>query len=388
MVDTFVNPHTLKPDIYARMGLPTLINGSGAATLVGGTLMRSETVAAMAEASRAFVVLEDLNAKVGEKIAEVTGAEAGCVTAGSCAAMALAAAACIAGIDPEFIARLPDSTGMRNEIVIHRAHRLGYDQMYRVGGAKMVEIGVPYATERWELERAITDRTAAVAYHDSRNTGTGALDFETVVEVAHSRGIPVIVDSASTLPPIDHLRCWIRWGADLVIYSGGKGIRGPQDSGLLAGRADLIEAARRNGSPHAAVGRGMKVSKEAMVGLWTALDLFLQTDHEADYVVHKSQLEFLAESMSKRADVRFHAETDWEAWPAPIIRIWPKSKTWNPQAVRSELLTHDPIIHINVEHGGLMINTHCLQPGEIEVVVSSLNAALDAATADCHVPNQ
>lgn len=150
------------------MGLPTVINGSGAATLVGGTLMRPETVAAMAEASRAFVVLEDLNAKVGEKISEITGAEAGCVTAGSCAAMALAAAACIAGTDPKFIARLPDSTGMRNEIVIHRADRLGYDQMYRVGGAKMVEIGVPYATERWELERAITDRTAAVAYHDSR----------------------------------------------------------------------------------------------------------------------------------------------------------------------------------------------------------------------------
>lgn len=125
----------------------------------------------------------------------------------------------------------------------------------------------------------------------------------------------------------------------------------------------------------------MKVSKEAMAGLWTALDLFLETDHDADYLVHKSQLESLAESMAKRSDVRFHAETDWDIWPAPIIRIWPTAKGCKLDAVRSALLAHDPIVHINVEHGGLMINTHCLQPGEIEVVVSSLNAALDAATS-------
>jgi D-glucosaminate-6-phosphate ammonia-lyase len=377
MVDTAIAPGTLQTDIYDRIGVRTIINGRGATTAVGGTLMRPEVLAAMAEAARAFVVLDELNAKVGEKIAELTGAEAGCVTNGSAAGMALAAAACIAGTDPEKIRRLPDSEGMRNEIVIHRSHRINYDQMYRVGGAKLIEIGLPYETEPWELERAITEQTAAVAYHDSRNTGPGALDFQTVVEIAHGRGVPVIVDAASTLPPVDHLRRWIRWGADLVIYSGGKGIRGPQDSGLLAGRKELIEAARLNGNPHAGIGRGMKVSKEAMVGLWVALDLFMQTDHEADYRAHKAQAETIAAGLADRIDVRCEINADWEEWPAPIVRIFPRSGRWRPAAVRDALLASEPPIHVNVEHGGVMISTHCLLPGQPEIIVDRLRAILD-----------
>ena len=377
MVDALLASPTATADIYRRMGVRTVINGSGAATLVGGSLMRPETAAAMVEAAHAFVVLEELNAKVGEKIAAVTGAEAGLVTAGSCAAMALAAAACIAGSDPERIARLPDSEGMANEIVLHRAHRLNYDQMYRVGGGKLIEIGVPHATEPWQLERAIGPRTAAVAYHDSSNTAPGALPFATVVEIAHAKGIPVIVDAASTLPPADHLRRWIRDGADLVIYSGGKGIRGPQDSGLIAGRRDLIAAAALNGPPHAAVGRGMKVSKEAMAGLWVALDLFLATDHEAERRAHLEQANALRDAIAVRPDCRAELETNWEEWPAPVLRIWPRA-AWRPKVVQQALLGGDPAISINVEREGLMINTHCLRPGETEIVIERLIAALDA----------
>lgn len=379
MVDVFLKPESPPTDVYRRMGVRTVINGSGAATIVGGSLMDPATAAAMVDASRAFVVLEELNAKVGEKIADVTGAEAGLVTAGSCAAMAIAAAACIAGTDPERIARLPDSEGMANEIVIHRGHRLNYDQMYRVGGGKLVEIGVPYATQPWELERAISERTAAVAYHDSRNTGLGALPFATVVEIAHAKGVPVIVDAASTLPPIDHLRRWIRWGADLVIYSGGKGIRGPQDSGLLAGRKDLIEAARLNGPPHASVGRGMKVSKEAMTGLWVALDLFLATDHEAELQAHVAQGKALTDALTARPDCRVAMETEWDDWPAPVLRIWPRAEAWRPEVVRAALFDGDPAISINVERGGLMINSHCLREGEVEVLIERLIETLDAA---------
>ena len=211
MVDTAPRAGETAAGIYDRMGVRTIVNGRGATTAVGGTLMPREVTAAMAEAATAFVVLDELNARVGERIAEVTGAEAGYVTSGSAAAMALAAAACIAGTDPERIRRLPDSDGKRNEIVIHRSHRINYDQMYRVGGGSLVEIGLPDATEPRELEQAISERTVAVAYHDSRNTGPVALDFATVVAIAHDRGVPVIVDAASTLPPIDHLRRWIRW---------------------------------------------------------------------------------------------------------------------------------------------------------------------------------
>jgi L-seryl-tRNA(Ser) seleniumtransferase len=365
--------------IYGRIGVRTIVNGRGATTAVGGSLMPAEVVAAMTEAAGAFVVLDELNRKVGEKIAEVTGAEAGYVTAGSAAGMALAAAACIAGSDPELIRRLPESDGLRNEIVIHRSHRIDYDQMYRVGGGRLVEIGLPHETLQWELERAIGERTAAVAFHDSPSVGPGALEFDTVVKIAHERGVPVIVDAASTLPPVDHLRRWVRGGADLVIYSGGKGIRGPQDTGLLAGRADLIAAARLHGNPRAGIGRGMKVSKEAMAGLWVALDLFLRTDHEVEFRAHLAQARAIVAGLGNRTDLRWEIEDDWESWPAPVVRIFPRS-AWSPRAIRQAMAEGEPSVHINAEHGGLMVSTHCLLPGEEAILLASLIEALDAVS--------
>jgi D-glucosaminate-6-phosphate ammonia-lyase len=368
---------TAQWDIYDRIGVRTIINGRGATTAVGGTLIWPEALAAMAEAAQAFVVLDELNDRVGEKIARLTGAEAGYVTSGSAAGMALAAAACVAGTDPELIRRLPDSDGVPNEIVIHRCHRIDYDQMFRVGGGKLVEIGLPYETRPWELERAIGERTAAVAWIDSPNVSPGALDFAAVVAIAHARDVPVIVDAASTLPPVDHLRRWIRQGADLVIYSGGKGIRGPQDSALLAGRRDLIAAARANGNPHAGIGRGMKVSKEAMAGLWVALDRFMEADHEAEYRLHRAQAKQIAAALAGRCDVRCQIEANWEDWPAPVVRVFPLLDRWRPTVVRDCLQAGDPSIHITAEQGGLLISTHCLALGEAETVAARLVLTID-----------
>jgi L-seryl-tRNA(Ser) seleniumtransferase len=379
MVDTTITQDALQTDIYDRIGVRTVINGRGATTAVGGSLMRPEVLAAMAEASKAFVVIEELNARVGEKIAEITGAEAGYVTNGSAAGMLLSVAACIAGTDPELIRRLPETDGMRNEVIVHRSHRIDYDQMYRAAGGTIVEIGLPYETPTWELERALSDRTACVTYVDSRNTGPGALDFTTVVEIAHGRGIPVVVDAASTIPPLDHLRCWIRDGADLVIYSGGKGIRGPQDSGLLAGRSDLIAAAAANGSPNAAIGRGMKVSKEAMVGLWVALNLLTTIDHEADYQAHKAQAHRLHDALVEREDLRCVIEEDWEVWPAPTVRLYPRNGAWDPKAIRRALIAGDPPVHVDAVRGTLQISTHALLPGQEMIVAQRLHDALSVS---------
>ena len=365
------------PSIYREIGVRTIINGRGATTAVGGTLMHPDVLDAMADAARAFVVLDELNERVGERIAELTGMPAGYVTSGSAAAMVLAAAACIAGSDLDRIRRLPDSDGMANEIIIHRAHRINYDQMLRVGGGRLVEIGTPDRTEPEELERAITAQTAAVFYVDSRHTHPGALDFPTVVAIAHDRQVPVIVDAASTVPPVDHLRQWGRWGADLVIFSGGKGLRGPQDSGLLAGRADLIAAARANGNPHAAVGRGGKVSKEAMAGLWKAIDIFLQTDHEAEYRHHLAQAETICAALADRSDVHCRIERNWEDWPAPVVRIAPApDATWQPSVVQSALFANDPPIYVDVFRGDLLISTHCLQEGDELTIADALIAAI------------
>lgn len=377
MVDTLAETGTGRSDLYERLGVRTIVNARGATTAVGGTLLPPEVLAAMAEAARSFVVLDELNARVGEQIAAATGAAAGYVTSGSAAGMALAAAACIAGIDPARIRRLPDSTGMANEIVIHRSHRIAYDQMFRVGGARLVEIGLPRGTERWELEEAIGAQTVAVAYIDSPSVGPGALDFAIVTAVAHARGLPVIVDAASTLPPVGHLRRWIAGGADLVIYSGGKGIRGPQDSGLLAGRADLIAAAMANGNPHAGIGRAMKVSKEAMVGLAVALDRFMSHDHDRDFAAHREQAETILAGLAGRADLRCDLIADPALHPAPLVTVRPAPGAWSPDRVRDALERGTPSIHLNCLHGGLEIHTHCLLPGDAEQIAAQLRAVLD-----------
>jgi D-glucosaminate-6-phosphate ammonia-lyase len=364
--------------VYDRLGVPTIINASGATTTVGGTLMPEEVVQAMIEASRNFVAVEDLNVAVGKRIAEATGAEAGYVTAGSAAGMLLAVAACITGTDPVKVNRLPDTHGMANEVIIHRVQRINYDIMFRAAGGKLVEIGIPRGTDVWELENAISERTACVAYIDSPSTAWGALPFETVVEVAHRHNVPVIVDAASTLPPLDHLRRWIRDGADLVIYSGGKGIRGPQDSGLLAGRADLIEAARANGSPNRGVGRAAKVSKEAMAGLAVALERFLTHDHDADFADQLKMAEAVRDALAGRDDVQVDLTADPEEYPAPVLKVWPSAGAgWQPAAISQALRASEPPIHCKVEQGKLEVNTHCLMPGEAEQIAETLTSILD-----------
>ena len=268
-------------EFYNRLGVKRIINAASWITVYGGSIMPPAVVEAMNEASRWFIDLHELNQKAGEVIARLTGAEAGLVTAGSAAGMVLESAACIAGNDPARIWQLPDTTGMKNEIVIHRAHRVNYDHSFRVTGADLVEIGNTGTTHEWELEAAINENTAAVAYVFGPRRG-GALSLTRVVEIAHEREVPVIVDAAAMLPPPENLTKFIDQGADLVSFSGGKGLLGPQSTGVLAGRADLIEAAYANSAPNSeAIGRAAKVCKEEIAGLVTALELFVDTDFDA-----------------------------------------------------------------------------------------------------------
>lgn len=378
MIETATTSPRQQQGVYDRLGVRTVINASGTETGVGGTLMHDAVLQAMLEASKSFVIMDELNVAVGKKIAEATGAEAGYVTAGSAAGMLLAVAACITGTDPARIHRLPNSDGMANEVIIHRVHRINYDIMFRAAGGKLIEIGMPRGTDTWELANAINEKTACIAYVESPSTAFGALPFEAVVEIAHQHNVPVIVDAASTLPPLDHLRSWTRLGADLVIYSGGKGIRGPQDSGLLAGRADLIAAARANGSPNRAVGRAAKVSKEAMVGLAVALDRFLEHDHAAEFEEHRQQAELIQRALSGRVDVQVELITDQRLHPAPVVTVSPSDDArWTPVELRAELIAGEPAIYSREEMGQLRIKTHCLGPGEAEQIAEALIVVLD-----------
>ena len=316
--------------VYRRLGVTPIINASGSVTRLGGTRTRPEVLEQMAHTARVMVNIDELNQKAGEEIARLTGAEAGLVCSGAAGGLLLQAAACIAGSEPVKMRQLPDTEGMKNEIIIQTMHRFPYDQAYRAAGAKLVEIGNYLFNHPWELEGAINERTAAVAYLCAPFSSRRVIPLDQVCEIAHARGVPVIVDAASMLPPRQNLYRYLRDGADMVVFSGGKGIRGPQGTGILCGRRDLIEAAAANGSPAQFLGRPMKVAKEEIVGLVTALGMFVEEDEAAEManyqVLAQQVVDALVETPGLQVSLH-HDGIDYliptavlkfgEAWPGP-----------------------------------------------------------------------
>lgn len=294
--------------VYESLGVRRVLNAASTLTRLGGSRMPPEVLAAMAEASRQFVRIEDLQEAAGRVIAEATGAEAGYVTSGAAAGLLLGTAACVAGLDVRAMEQLPNTDGLKSEVVVQRVHRNSYDHAVRAVGVQLVEVGglghpSPRPTEPWELKAAITDRTACVLWPVMG--APGALPLPAVARIAQVRGVPVLVDAAAALPPPENLRRFIAEGADLVTFSGGKALRGPQASGILAGRADLIRSVALQhqdmdvlpetwtwrrlikegtvpGPPGQGLGRPLKVGREEIVGLVTALRLYVAKDHAAE----------------------------------------------------------------------------------------------------------
>ena len=295
---------------YQRLGVNPVINAAGSVTKYGGTRTRPEVLEVMTGAARIMVNVEELNRKAGEEIARLTGAEAGFVCSGAAGGLVLQAAACIAGKDPVKMRQLPDTTGMKDEFIIQNMHRFPYEQAYRAGGAKLVEIGDSRYSHPWELEGAIGENTAAVAFLCAPMTNRRAIPLEQVCEIAHSKGVPVVVDAASMLPPRENLKKFLADGADMVSFSGGKGIRGPQGTGILCGRADLIEAAAAHANPAQFLGRPMKVAKEEVIGLITALNIFLEEDEESEMQAYRALAEQVVDALSEVPGLKISLEHD------------------------------------------------------------------------------
>lgn len=364
--------------VYEKLGVRSIINGVGMVTRYGGSLMPPEVVEAMVEASRSFVDLDELQRKVGDVIARCTGAEAGYVCAGAAAGLVLSTAACVAGTDQAKIRRLPDTTGMKNEVIMHKSQRNGYDHSIRSVGVKIVEIGFANSTAPWELEAAIGPDTAAVAYVMAPwLRPSAALPLDVVVRIAHANGIPVIVDAAAALPPHENLTRFIAVGADLVTFSGGKGIRGPQSSGVLCGRRDLIEASLAQGNPNHAIGRPMKVGKEEMVGLATALDLYVQRDHRAEFAAWVSQAESIAESLKGIDGIYAREVHDDNYWsPMMIVSFERRWTGRSPGEIAAALRAGDPSIYLNSQDDELSVAMQTLESGEAEIVARRLREEL------------
>ena len=366
------------PDIYRRLGIRPIINARGTHTRLGGTLIRAEVLDAMREAAQAYVVLDELQDKASEVIARATGAEAGLVVGGAEAGLLIGTAAVMAGTDPAKIAQLPVSDGMKNEAIMHRSHRNGYDQGVRAAGAKIVDIGYGGSTLPYQLRAAINERTALVVYLMSPWATRGALSLEQTCEIAHEANIPVMVDAAAMLPPTDSLKRFIAEGADLVTFSGGKGLMGPQSSGILAGRADLIRAARMNGNPNHSVGRAAKAAKEDIVGLIVALENYMQRDHNADTAFWRTQAEWMREHLDDFPGVAARYVHDGREHPVPRVELVFGAETAiNAHELVLALEEHDPRVFLFEPSGpsarpnSIVINTQTMQPGEEQIVVEA-----------------
>lgn len=265
--------------LYQSLGVRPVINAAAAQTLLGGSVMPEPVLAAMSEAASSFVHLPELQDRVGERLAELTRNEAACVSCGAAAGILMAVAACLTGDDPRLITALPNTDSLtRTEVIYFHSHRNGFLSSVSETGARLVEIGGAEA----ELRAAITDKTAAVLWFAGDFWGEDALPLEPTIAIAHEHGVPVIVDAADQIPPVSKLWHYTtELGADLAIFSGGKGLRGPQSSGLIVGRCDLIRACRANAGPLHSIGRPAKVGKEEMVGVLAAVEWSLARDPDA-----------------------------------------------------------------------------------------------------------
>jgi L-seryl-tRNA(Ser) seleniumtransferase len=375
-------------DVYRRLGVTPVINCATAFTLIGGSIMEPQVARAMADAAAAFVNINDLQAAVGRRLAELTHNEAAYVSNGAAAGLAIATAACIAGEDPALVARLPsDLDGMKNEVVVHRSQRNWYDIGIRMTGARLVEIGHTLQTQDWELDAAINERTAAVFYFAGPHLNRNTLPLPFVIERAHARGVSVIVDAAAQVPPVSNLWHFTRdLGADLAVYSGGKALRGPQNSGLCVGSADLVRKMQFVGPPNQRFGRALKVAKETMIGLLAAVETFVNRDHAADARrwsdMVDSWLTTWRQAVPGGVEMT-REETLQEGVPIPrVVFRFEDEAAWNQDAWVNRLRAGDPPIEV-VRNGsnGIAFTPYLLQDGEADVVTSRVRELLELAAA-------
>lgn len=366
--------------IYGALGVKRIITASGSTTAYGGSKIRPEILDAMNKAAGMMVNIDELNRAASRIIADATGAEAGFVSSGAAGGLVLQAAAVIAGSDPAKMSRLPDTGGMKNEIIIHKSHRFPYDQCYESVGAKFVEIGDGRRCQPWQLEAAFTENTAAVAYLFSPFITRRAIPFPQVCEIAHARGVPVIVDAASMTPPRSNLRRFTAEGADMVIYSGGKAVRGPQGTGILCGRADLIDAAFANASPHQFIGRGMKVAKEEIVGLLRAIQLFMNEDEAAEMARYRRMAQQVVDALAEAPGLLVTLEHDEHNYliPHAVMRFTNEWRGPSRNEVYQAMIDGDPPVYLHdiFDPDELAVDPFNLDDEELGIVIRRLGEEL------------
>ena len=366
-IDPLNNP------VYARFGVTPVINAGGTHTTHGGSMMRPEVREAMSLAAESFIDLVELKRATGRFVAEITGAEAGMICSGAAGGLVLATAAVMTGTDPEKIAQLPNSTGMKNEILMQRSNPSGYTKCHEYAGATLTYAGNESGATQDQLADAITDDTAAILHTFAYGPARPGLTLPETVEVARNarNPLPVIVDGAAMLPPKENLTKYISEGADLVTFSGGKYIGGPQSAGLLAGRAELVEAALLNSGPGMAVGRPQKVGREELVGMATALQLFVESDDEARTDAMQRRAQHISDRLQGIPGITASVELDYLQFHVPncVIRF---DSADEADRVWEGMHEGNPRVYIARISGGLTANAVNILDGQEEAVAQRL----------------
>jgi L-seryl-tRNA(Ser) seleniumtransferase len=377
-------------DYYQKLGVTPFINAAGTYTVLSASTMPDEVQAALALAAKQPVNLNELLDASGAYLAKQLRCEAALVTAGAAAALVVGTAACVTLGNEQSILKIPtDMSGLKNEVIVQRTHRYDYDHALRNCGIRFVDVETLE-----QYEQAFTDRTVMAHFF---NAAEGKISREDWIRVAHQHGIPCFNDAAADVPPISNLWNYTQMGFDLVTFSGGKGLRGPQCTGLLLGRKDLIEAAKKNNSPNSnTVGRGMKVAKEEIVGLVAAVDWFLKQDDVAMAAEYRGRANRIAKHLSAIPTLQAQVFVPEVANHVPHLLI-----TYDPNRVKitgaevmQKMRQGKPRIELNPATGGapasagltggpntVVVGVWMLQAGEDMIVAKRLREVLQQAVS-------
>jgi len=359
-------------DYFKELGGRPFINAAGTYTDMTASLMPPEVMAAINYASKQFVPLTELHDRVGERIATLVKAEAAMVSAGAASAMTLGTAGVLTGGDPQKIVDLPNLTGMKTEVIMQKSHRFGYDHAVRNCGVKIVEVETAA-----QLEAAVTPQTAMMLFYNNNNS-LGQIRDEEFVRLGKKHGVVTMNDCAADVPPVENLWKFTAMGFDLVAFSGGKGIRGPQSAGLLLGRKDLIAAARANAAPNGnSIGRGMKVNKEEMVGMLAAIERFVTLDHAALDREYQRRADVILKSLARIDGVTASITVPEVANHVPHVKVVLDTAVTGitGQEISKRLREGTPSIGVRAGDE-LLIGVWMMQPGDDVVVARRLKDVL------------
>lgn len=361
-------------DLFKELGIRTFINAAGTYTSMTGSLMPGEVTSAIAYGATDYVNLDELQDKVGERIAQLLECEYATVTSGAFGAMTIGLAGVVAGMDPEKVSQLPNTDGLKNEVIVQEEHHIGYVHALLNVGVKMV-----FVKTSKELEKAINEKTAMLWFLNA-NTAKGEIKYDEFVKLGKKHGIPTFIDCAADVPPVENLFKFTKMGFDLVCFSGGKGLRGPQSAGLLLGKREYIEAARLHTPPRGeTIARGMKVNKEEVLGMLVALEMYLAKDHKKEWALWEKQIELISNSAISVKGVETELHVPEYANHVPSLRIkWDRKVIKiSPDELREKLRNGHPSIETVGNEETVGITTWMMRPGQERIVARRIKEELE-----------